>query len=372
MGTRAGPAVVARSSVAVVATVINEATNIAEWLDALLEQSLLPDEVVIVDGGSTDQTVSAIERRAASTTVPIIINVKHGANISEGRNIAIDQSTAQFIAVTDAGTIADRYWLERLTSPLIGGEVDVASGFFSPRLVSRWERALAATTLPDASEIDAQSFLPSSRSVAFRREWFIAGLRYPEWLDYCEDLVWDLSMARAGARFRFVPDARVTFAVRQSLRSYVVQYARYARGDGKAGLFARRHAIRYLTYAVLIVVLRRRRVPEILVMSVCGCTYVARPVIRLWSRDRRLGRTRRETLALVPLVVALRTIGDVAKMTGYPAGLVWRWRRYGGLGWRTAWPRISPSGDLFLPAAMTKESRPQAASLSGESPGGSR
>jgi hypothetical protein len=25
----------------------------------------------------------------------------------------------------------------------------------------------------------------------------------------------------------------------------------------------------------------------------------------------------------------LRAIGDVAKMAGYPPGLIWRWRRYG-------------------------------------------
>ena len=36
------------------------------------------------------------------------------------------------------------------------------------------------------------------------------------------------------------------------MRAFWHQYFRYARGDGKAGLFAKRHAIRYATYAGLL------------------------------------------------------------------------------------------------------------------------
>ena len=341
-------------SVSIVSTVYNEASNIGEWLDALLEQTVTPDEIVIVDGGSTDGTVDAISQRMSSSSIPVVVIESSGANISQGRNLAIKRACGALIAVTDAGTRADRHWLERLLAPLAANEADVASGFFVPRMSSGWERALAATTLPDVEEIGYDRFLPSSRSVAFRREWFDAGVCYPEWLDYCEDLVWDLAMKRAGARFRFVPGALVTFEVRPSVHSFAVQYARYARGDGKAGLFARRHAVRYATYATLGFVLSRRRAPELVAAAVLGGAYVARPVIRLRRRDRMLGHPLVDTTALVPLVMTLRAIGDVAKMAGYPAGLAWRWRRHRGLGWRTAWSRVSPAGELFRPAALSR------------------
>jgi glycosyltransferase involved in cell wall biosynthesis len=354
-------------SVSVIATVFNEGNSVNAWLSALLAQTRLPDEVVIVDGGSVDATVATIEAIQQTAPVPITLIVSPGANISEGRNLAIQRATGQLIAVTDAGTQADPRWLERLITPLDDGDVDVASGFFVPDLTSAWERALAAATLPDSNELDPDRFLPSSRSVAFRREWFDIGLRYPEWLDYCEDLVWDLAMKRAGARFRFVPDARVTFAVRPTPSAFAIQYARYARGDGKAGLFARRHALRYVTYAGLGVALSRRSAPMLLLASVLGVVYVSRPLRRLWCRDRCSGIAVGDTLRIIPLVIALRGLGDVAKMLGYPAGLAWRWRRFGGLGPRTSWPRVSSAGVLLRPATLTRESQRPEALLAAES-----
>jgi glycosyltransferase involved in cell wall biosynthesis len=309
---------------------------------------------------------------AADAIVPIIVLEQPSANISAGRNLAIERAEGQVIVVTDAGTRAEPEWLERLVAPLVAGGADVAAGFFVPRLGTTWERALAAATLPDAGEIDGRRFMPSSRSVAFRREWFDLGVRYPEWLDYCEDLIWDMAMQRAGAHFAFVPDARVEFAVRSSLAGFATQYYRYARGDGKAGLFARRHMLRYATYAFLAAVVGRRRPIELLVALVLGAGYVRRPVRRLFQRDRQRGLRATNSARLIPLVVALRAAGDMAKMAGYPVGLVWRWRRYGGIGWRTSWRRISPAGELFHPAASTRESRPLPASRAVESREGSR
>ena len=356
-----------RLTISIVATVRNEASVVEAWLDGLVGQSRQPDEIVVVDGGSSDGTSEAIERRARQFSFPIVLVSAPGANISQGRNLAIERATGDVIAVIDAGAVAHERWLECLVEPILNDDVDVSSGFFVPVLDTAWQRALAATTLPIVSEIDPNQFLPSSRSMAFRRAWFDAGVRYPEWLDYCEDLVWDLAMKRAGARFRFVPEASVTFAVRPSPRSFAVQYFRYARGDGKAGLFPRRHGLRYAAYAALFVALRRRRPPELLVTGALATAYVWQPIVRLRTRDLANGTPIHATVAAVPLTVALRGLGDVAKMTGYPIGLAWRWRRFGGLGWRTAWPRVNPAGALFRPAALTRESQRPASSLSGES-----
>ena len=49
-------------NVSVVATVKNERDSIEAFLTALLNQSRAPDEIVISDGGSTDDTAAAIRR----------------------------------------------------------------------------------------------------------------------------------------------------------------------------------------------------------------------------------------------------------------------------------------------------------------------
>src|SRR3972149_6700460 len=50
--------------VSLVATVLNESSSIAALLDSILAQERLPDEVVIVDGGSRDGTLEALRSYA--------------------------------------------------------------------------------------------------------------------------------------------------------------------------------------------------------------------------------------------------------------------------------------------------------------------
>ena len=51
--------------VSVISTVLNEGASISRLLDSLAAQSRQPDEVIIVDGGSQDDTLAILERRAA-------------------------------------------------------------------------------------------------------------------------------------------------------------------------------------------------------------------------------------------------------------------------------------------------------------------
>ena len=106
--------------------------------------------------------------------------------------------------MTDAGTELERNWLERLVAPFAGGsQVGVAAGFFLPAGDTFFERSLATVITPQLPEIEPDKFLPSSRSVAFRKEWWQRVGGYPEWLEHCEDLVFDMDMRAAGAEFAF-------------------------------------------------------------------------------------------------------------------------------------------------------------------------
>ncbi|HUG15472.1 MAG TPA: glycosyltransferase [Thermomicrobiales bacterium] len=349
-----------------VATVKNESSSIGAWLRAIESQTRLPDETIIVDAGSTD---GCWEHLCMWTPMfPVLVLQVAGVNISQGRNAAIERASGIIIAVTDAGTVAEPEWLERLVESLRDERVDVSAGFFRPQLDSYWARGLAAATLPDSSEIDIATFQPSSRSVAFRRTWWEAGIRYPEWLDFCEDLVWDLALRRAGARFHFADGAVVTYHVRPTLGEYLRQYFRYARGDGKAGLFARRHALRYFAYSALLLALARGRHWECMVLAGIGALYVRRPVERLLARDRSMGRSMRDTALTVPLVLALRAAGDLAKIAGYPVGLTWRVRVMGGPCWRATWRRVNPDGKRFLPSTMSRGTQQPSSSPACESP----
>jgi len=305
--------------VSVVVTVLNEAASIGALLESLCHQTSAPDEVVIVDGGSSDGTLKVIEN--FNSRLPLTVLVHSGCTIAAGRNRAIEASNGEFIAVTDAGARLSPGWLEALARPLTEGHADVSSGFFAADPLSVFELALGATTLPLAGEIEPEEFLPSSRSVAFtRKAWFSVG-GYPEELDYCEDLVFDLRLRDAGHKFAWVPDAVAHTRPRSDLRSFFLQYYRYARGDGKADLWRRRHALRYGAYLALLFGLRAPLVWPLLLAS--GVAYLHRPVAR-HKLSGLAPAERAQALALVPVI---RLVGDVAKMLGYPAGVWWRLRR---------------------------------------------
>jgi glycosyltransferase involved in cell wall biosynthesis len=309
----------ARERTSLILTVLNEEDSIDPLLASIAGQTVAPDEVVVVDGGSIDATPSALERW--SSRLPLRVLHAPGTNISQGRNRGVEAASGEVIAVTDGGVRLDSGWLAQLEAAL-APEVDVVSGFFQADPRTAFEQALGATTLPTVGDIDPDQFLPSSRSVLFRRAaWQQVG-GYPEWLDYGEDLLFDLALKRAGCRFAFASKAVAHFRPRKSLASFFRQYYQYARGDGKAGLWPRRHAIRYTVYAGLAAVLVRYRGLSWL-LPVGVAAYTRRPYQRLDLTGLSMAE-RGQAIALVPVI---RLVGDVAKMLGYPVGVWWRLRR---------------------------------------------
>jgi glycosyltransferase involved in cell wall biosynthesis len=325
--------------VSVITTVYNEAEAIGRLLDSLAAQTRLPDEIVVCDGGSRDATVARVNAWAQHSQVPVKVIVEPGANISRGRNVAIAAARGKVIAATDAGVRLDPRWLEHLLAPWerIGSDPQplAVAGFFLPDVEGAFQCAMAATVLPLHDDIDPERFLPSSRSVAFTKAaWAKAG-GYPEWLDYCEDLIFDFAINQQQpdqpTAFAWAPDALVYFRPRTTLFSFWTQYYRYARGDGKADLFRKRHAIRYLIYLVAFPLLMGHALfgswarwlgwAGLLLGIVAYCW-------RPWQRLRVVGRSLSWPAYAAAWMWApvIRGVGDLAKMVGYPVGLWWRAR----------------------------------------------
>ena len=95
-------------TISLVMTVLNEGDNIHQVMNSLMNQTRPPDEVVIVDGGSTDDTANIL--RGYAEHQPLRVLVEAGCNISRGRNIAIAAAQGEIIAVTDAGVRRRLAW----------------------------------------------------------------------------------------------------------------------------------------------------------------------------------------------------------------------------------------------------------------------
>jgi glycosyltransferase involved in cell wall biosynthesis len=309
--------------VSLVCTVRDEEDTIAALLDSILAQTRRPDEVVINDCGCRDRTMAIVE--SYRDRLPLRTTAG-GDNIPQGRNTAIRAAQGPLIVCTDAGLRLDPGWLAEIVAPLERGEAGLVAGFFRADPRTPLERIVGAVNYPRLEEIDPGSFLPAGQSLAFTRQLWEAVGGFPEEQPYSEDLVFTLRALALGYRKAFAPRAFVHFRPRSTLRALFRQYRNYAYGDGLAGLWTRRHALRYASYAVgLALLVAGCWWPALWgVLLLAGVAYLfpfyrrLRPAMGALSPGWRVA-----AIALVPLV---RLVDDLAKIIGYPQGVCKRRR----------------------------------------------
>jgi hypothetical protein len=246
--------------VSVIATVFNERASIERLLDSLAAQTRRPDEVVICDGGSRDGTAAFIARLCPA---PPGAAARSARDRGAGRQ---HQPRAQRCHRRRAGADYRRHRCGRAAGGRPGW-----SGWSNPgRAIRRGAagggrhvHAGRAGRLPDAM---AATVLPlrGDRPAALSAQQSVGGLHKTAWAQaggypngwttarICSSTLPSTHSAPdqserlclgAGGAGSFSSPA-------ESLRSFWTQYYRYARGDGKADLWRKRHAIRYVTYLV--------------------------------------------------------------------------------------------------------------------------
>lgn len=297
--------------VSLISTVYNEGESIEEFLQSISLMTRLPDEFVIVDAGSTDGTLQKLTVFAKTADFAVKVLVEKKCNIARGRNIAISHSSHELIAVTDAGCKVDRRWLEEIVKPFEDESIDVASGWYEPDVRTLFEKAVAMCTFPSISKIDSNSFLPSSRSLAFRKSAWQSVGGYPEWLTLtAEDTLFDLNLKKNGKIFFFTPRALVRWRPRNNFKSFLKQQYLYAFGDGEARLFTRT----YIKLFVKILILLVGTVSAIFNKDIFSYLIIGSVVVN-FSQSINRGN-----LLLFIYSLGLKIISSAAQIIGYWAG----------------------------------------------------
>lgn len=99
--------------ISVVIPLFNKESSIAKTILSVLEQSVLPFEVVVVDDGSTDN--SAFE--VASLSSPLVRLVrKTNGGVSSARNAGIRESRGDFVAFLDGDDLWDKGFVKEIYS----------------------------------------------------------------------------------------------------------------------------------------------------------------------------------------------------------------------------------------------------------------
>lgn len=213
------------ATVSVIVRALNEAEHIGRLLASIQAQSVLPDEVILVDSGSTDGTVAIAEQfGAAITHIP-------PSEFTFGRalNWGCEQAKGEVLVFVSAHVYPlDPSWLAKLIEPFsdddvalsYGGQTgDHRSNFAEIRLLEAW--------FPDEPNPDQSEPFCNNANCAVRRSvWQELG--YDESLPGLEDIAFGRQVLETNRRISYVPDARIAHVHEEGFRQTLNRYRREA------------------------------------------------------------------------------------------------------------------------------------------------
>jgi len=331
-GRRDGP------PVSVVITVLDEAAAVDRLLALVVDQlDRSADEVVVVDGGSTDDSQARVRAWAARDRRVRLVVVP-GAGISAGRNAGVRAARNGLVACTDAGCDPAPGWLAAWrVAAADAGPAGLFTGVYRVAARGPVQAALAAVGYPDPAQLRHPSVvsrgygrlfgrtfdaaMPTGRSMAFSRSvWHAAG-GFPERLRTGEDVLFGRAAVAAGARAMLVADAEVVWAQRPSIAATARMYYGYGQGSGNSrdGRLLGRDLARLVAYSAAAATWLRGGRGGRAAVAVAGAAYLSLPLARvLRGAPERPARDRLAAAALLPLAAAMR---DLAKVAGALRGL---------------------------------------------------
>jgi cellulose synthase/poly-beta-1,6-N-acetylglucosamine synthase-like glycosyltransferase len=310
----------------VISTVRDDREDVEELLAALARQTRPPDELVIVDGGSSDGTLELLESWSRER-LPLRVLSAPNTNISAGRNVAIEAASHEWIACTDAGCRPIPTWLEAIDRAR--PRADLLTGVFTVDCDTAFERMIAVTHYPDPAELEQpgalvrvshrlfgrafEAKLAGGRSMAFTKTTWRAVGGFPEGVYAGEDQAFSVALVERGYGAVLVPEASVAWRPPSTWAENARMFFTYCRGDVRSGDRSR-HVARTLAWTAAPLLIRRGGTLSRMAVLLGGAGYLGLPI----QRALRSGAPPSEWWRIPPLIA----LKDLSQMAGAAAGLI--------------------------------------------------
>lgn len=227
--------------VSLVVPVRDEAASLRALLDSIRGQARPPDEVVLVDGGSSDATVTlAVQAARSDPTVRIL--EAGDATPGRGRNVGIAAACHEWVALTDAGIVLEPQWLADLEAAAVSNpSAGVVWGTYEPRIDNFLDSCATLAYVPARRRTaGGPARGPSITSCLLRRSAWAAAGGFPD-LRAAEDLVFMERLAGAGIEAVWAPSAVAWWSLPPSLGATFRRFRSYSCHNVLAGRQAHWH-----------------------------------------------------------------------------------------------------------------------------------
>ena len=106
--------------VSVIVPVYNSCEYIGSTLDSIINQDFSSFELIVIDDGSTDNSLEIIKEKLSKSTISYEIIHQENAGVSSARNVGIEKATGEYLVFVDS----DDYITGNHLSELYNGETE--------------------------------------------------------------------------------------------------------------------------------------------------------------------------------------------------------------------------------------------------------
>lgn len=214
-----------------IAPVYNEELNIEVFIESIYKQTLLPNEVIIVDWWSKDKTFEILKKFKKIKNNLKIYQLHW--NIAKGRNLAIKNATNEIILCVDAWWKIDQNFCKYMIETFTTFNAD-AVGWNFKLLYNSDFQIKTNSILEPWSDFWKKVFNPSSRAIWFKKYVWEKIWGYPEYLSLAwEDTYFNYLIRKNKFITKFAEKAIVYWDWRDSEQSLMRQIYFYNKWDAE-------------------------------------------------------------------------------------------------------------------------------------------
>jgi glycosyltransferase involved in cell wall biosynthesis len=203
----------------------NEEQHIGRLLSGLMQQTVPAPEIIVVDSGSTDATLSI----AARYPVQIISIRPEQFSFGYSLNVGCRAASNEHIVIASAHVYpVYQDWLERLLVPFADPQVALVYGRQRGNEVTKYaEHRVFARWFPEQSNSWQETPFCNNANAAIRRSVW-EHLPYDETLTGLEDIDWANRAMQRGYRIAYAADAEIVHVHNETPRRIYNRYRREA------------------------------------------------------------------------------------------------------------------------------------------------